>query len=209
LGLFADRYAPPIDLIAALYLAREMAYWWSARPARRWLLAAATATTAAAVCIFGTFRLIEHKSVVRGTVELAAFLDRFVAEHPGTVRVYFPDSYGWRVMNFAGYLHYRYPAAYERIRLRGPGGFPENRCSYWREYRCEHAIVVEPGDLIAHLPDDLKRDGGGQGRLLFEYEWIVGDVPYILGWLLYPAAPLYVGKEMPQGWLKATVAFHE
>ena len=45
-----------------------------------------------AVCAFGAFRLLEHKSVVRGTVELAAFLDRFAAEHPGPVRVYFPDT---------------------------------------------------------------------------------------------------------------------
>jgi hypothetical protein len=209
LGLFADRYAPPIDLIAALYLAREMAYWWSARPARRWFLAAATAATATAVCVFGAFRLIEHKSVVRGTAELAAFLDRFAAEHPGTVRVHFPDTYGWRLMNFAGYLHYRYPAAYERIHLRGPHAFAENRCAYWRDYRCEHAVAAEPGDLIAHLPDDLKRDGGQQGRLLFEYELIVGGVPYAFGTLLYPGAPLYVGKDMPLGWLKATAALHE
>jgi hypothetical protein len=209
IGLFADRYAPPIDLIAALYLAREMAYWWSARPARRWFLAAVTAATAMAVCVFGAFRLIEHKSVVRGTVELAAFLDRFAAEHPGTVRVYFPDTYGWRLMNFAGYLRYRYPAAYERIHLRGPHAFPENRCAYWRDYRCEHADASEPGDLIAHLPDDLKRDGGQHGRLLFEYELIMSGVPYALGRLLYPTAPLYVGKDMPLGWLKATAALHE
>jgi hypothetical protein len=209
LGLFADRYAPPVDLIAALYLAHEMACWWSAQSARRWFLGVATAVTATAVCVFGAFRLIEHKSVVRGSVELAAFLDRFAAEHPGTVRVYFPDTLGWRLMNFAGYLHYRYPDAYERIHLRGPHAFPENRCAYWRDYRCEHADAGEPTDLIAHLPDDLTRDGGPQGRLLFEYELILGGVPYALGRLLYPAAPLYVGKDMPQGWLKATAALPE
>jgi hypothetical protein len=209
LGLFADRYAPPIDLIFALYLAREAAYWWSARPARRWLLGAVTAVGAAAVCTFGAFRLIEHKSVVRGTVELAAFLNRFTAEHEGSVRAYFPASRGWRVMNFAAYLDYRYPSAYERVLLRGPGAFPENRCARWRKYRCEHAAAAEPGDLVIHLPDDSPRDDYAQGRLLFEYEWLTGGVPQVLGQLLYPEAPLYVGERMPQGWLKATVRINQ
>jgi len=209
LGLFADRYAPPIDLVAALFLAREMDHWWSTRPSSRWLVAAATATTATALCIFGAFRLIEHKSVVLGSVELAAFLDRFVVEYPGTQRVYFPDSYGWRVMNFAAYLRYRYPAAYERVRLSGPGEFPQNRCVYWKDYRCEHASAARPGDLIAHLPDDVYRPGSEQGRLLFEYEWIAKIMPAPLGKMLYRTAPLYNGQDMPSDWLKASVAIQE
>ena len=209
LGLFADRYAPPIDFVAALYLAREMAHWWAARPQHRWLLTAATAVTATVVLSFGAFRLIEHKSVVRGTVELATFLDRFAAERPALVNVYFPDAHEWQIMNFAGYLRYRYPAAYDRIRLRGPHTFTENRCVYWREYRCEHAVGPTPGDLIARLPDDLQRKTGPQRRLLFEYEWLSGGIPHAVGKLLYPTAPLYVGDDMPVGWLKAGVELQE
>jgi hypothetical protein len=209
-GLFADRYVPQVDLIAALFLAREASYWWSTRPGRRWVLAGATAVTTIAAGLFGAFRLIEHKSVVRGTVELAAFVDQFVAKRRGTIRVHFPDTFGWRVMHFAGYLQYRYPATYRRIVLLGPHAFLEDRCAHWRDYRCQHADTPEPGDIVAHLPDDLKRDTGDKPeRLLFEYEWITGGVPRSLAKLLYPLAPLYDGSDMPDDWLKATAVRHK
>jgi hypothetical protein len=209
MGLSADRYMPPVDMIALLFAVRQAANYGQSRPERRWLVRVATIAIAVATVSFGAFRVLEHKSVVRGTVALAEFVERYSADHQGEVRVYFPNTEGWRMMNFAAYLKYRYPAAFERVRLVGPDQYAEGRCVTFRAYRCEQSPAPRRGDIIAHLPDDPRRSAASNRQPLFRYDLLPGGVPAWVGRIFYREAPLYVGLPMPHDWLAATAALQQ
>ena len=98
-GLASDRYLGPVDMIAVLFTIRQASALWAERPrVRGWTVAAALVVTVTTLG-GGAFRLIEHTSVVSGTSELADFVSDYTSTHEGTVRLYFPSSHDWRIMN--------------------------------------------------------------------------------------------------------------
>jgi hypothetical protein len=211
-GLAVDRYMGPVDLIAALYVTREVAVKVSSRterPTRRAL--ARSAVAAVAILSVGTigtgaFRAVEHRSVVTGTEELAEFVASYSSTNDGTTRLWFPDTLDYRIMNFAAYLAYSHPDAVGRIELTAPLDFPDGRCVYYREFACSTSTSPQPGDLVVQLPDDTARASDGSSRVrLFEYSWLGRRVPTLFGRLFYHEAPLYSGEQMPDEWLLATV----
>jgi hypothetical protein len=204
-GLAANRYMPPPDLIAALYIVRVAAASWT--PSRRRVIRIAWAAVATASVAFGAFRLLEYKSVVRGTASLEQFLASYATAHPGTIALHFPGTKGWRIANLATYLRYRNRPLFDRVQLSSPSVFPDGRCvSYIAYAHCETAKAPPPEALVIHLPDDADRDGGNGERELFRYELLPGGVPQWLGALLYAGAELYEGRPMPAEWLSATAS---
>jgi hypothetical protein len=212
-GLAAARYMGPVELIGALFVAREAALLWAARrDARRWLavgagIAAATTVVAAATVSSGAFRVVEHASVVSGTEKLADFVASYAATQQRPVRLYFPAAEEFRIMNFASYLNYQHGSTTTNVEFAGPHAFPEGLCVGWTRYTCQSMPAPQPGDLVVHLPDDAVRTDQRDGRTrLFEYSWLPTDVPRPIGDLFYVEAPLYTSNaKMPQQWLTASV----
>ncbi len=205
-GLPGTRYAGPVDTIALLFAVRQAAAWSRTMPLGRWAIGTLAVVLALAVTIFGAVRLLEYKSVVRGTVKLVQFVEQYSASHPGELRLYFPNTAGWRMMNVASYMRYRDQRVFERVRFLGPHEFPGGQCVSYLSYRCERALAPEPGDLVVQLPDDPERVEMPRAELQFQYELLPGGLPAAVSRLVYPAAPLYDGREMPKGWLTATAA---
>src|SRR4029079_6124858 len=103
----------PVVLIGALFTVREVAALWAERHAisRAAVTAVAIATAVVALVTVssGAFRVAEHTSVVSGTEQLADFVSSYASGRPDQpVRLYFPTSQAYRIMNFASYLHYRH-----------------------------------------------------------------------------------------------------
>jgi hypothetical protein len=213
-GLAVDRYMGPVDVIAAMYVVREVAVHLSARERQERSRTPSTvgAGIAAVIVLFGAtiatgaFRAVEHRSVVAGTERLANFVSSYAETHGGTARLYFPDTIDYRIMNFAAYLAYSHPDVAEDIVLTAPLEFPDGACVDYRVFRCEKSMNPRPGDLVVHMPDDTTRESAGASRVqVFDYSWLGTRVPAPIGRLLYNEAPLYSGEEMPGRWLFATV----
>lgn len=207
LGLASDRYMPPVDLLGALFAVRQAAALFIERPALRgWTVGLAIGVTAVTL-MGGAFRVAEHHSVTSGTARLSDFVAEYASSHQAPVRLYFPSSLDWRIMNFASNLRYRHGDILDKVRFAGPQDFPEGMCVWYESYRCEHASKPVPGDLIIHLPDDNDRnDAEGSSRaLLFRYSWLPFEIPGLMGRIFYVEVPLYTGSPMPRRWLEATV----
>ncbi|MCU1503266.1 MAG: hypothetical protein JWM12_2620, partial [Ilumatobacteraceae bacterium] len=213
-GLAVDRYMGPFDVIAAMYVIREVALRVSSETAQargrtpRVVITALAAITimSAATIATGAFRAVEHRSVVAGTEELANFVSSYATTHGGTARLFFPDTLDFRIMNFAAYLAYSQPDTAEDIKLTAPLDFPSGRCVDYRLFRCETLMSPQPGDLVVHMPDDTARASAGASRVrVFGYSWLGARVPMPVGRLFYNEAPLYSGEQMPNAWLEVTV----
>ena len=167
---------------------------------------AAVIIIGAATIATGAFRVVEHRSVVAGTEELADFVSTYATTHGGTARVYFPDTMDFRIMNFAANLAYSHPDTAENIELTAPLDFPGGLCVDYRLFRCETSMSPQPGDLVVRMPDDTTRESEEASReQVFDYSWLGAPVPTPIGRLLYNEAPLYSGEQMPRRWLEATV----
>jgi len=207
LGLAGDRYMPPVDLIAMLLVVRQAARHFERFPSHRWVIAALTALVALASISLGAFRLWEHKSVVRGTVELRSSLERYGAARTGAIHLFFPDSEGWRIMNFAAHLRYRAPEVFARVHLRAPKTFADGQCVfYFSRYRCETSLLPGPGDVVVHLPDDATYSAVEGPRTVFAHAFLPDALPLPLCRWLYRGTPLAADHTMPPHWLTATVA---
>ena len=205
IGLAANRYMPPADLIAALYVVRQAAA--ERLLSRRRVARLAWAGIAAATVLFGLFRLVEYKAVVRGTASLERFLDDYASSRPGEIRLHFPGTKGWRIANLATYLRYRNRPLFERVRFSSPESFPTGRCVVYVTYaRCSREVSPPPDSLLIHLPDDTTRGVAREDRVIFRYELVPGGVPGWVGPLLYPSTELYDGHPMPPDWLSATAS---
>lgn len=206
LGLAAARYLPPVDLIAVLYTARQMAHWCQANRVKRWVVIPAAAVIVLATTVFGAVRLLEYKSVIWGTVGLTEFINTYAATRSGEIRLYFPTSRNWRIMNAAAHLHFRHPELSGRIRFVAPLVFPDGRCVAYLHYRCDTDAQARPMDVVVQLADDTSRSDVADRELIYRYEPLPGGVPRALGRLVYPEAELYEGEQMPDGWLSTTAA---
>jgi hypothetical protein len=207
LGLGADRYMPPVDLLGALFAVRQVAALVMERPALRgWTVGLAIGVTVVTF-MSGAFRVAEHHSVTSGTARLSDFVAEYASSRQEPVRLYFPSSLDWRIMNFASNLRYRHADILDKVRFAGPQDFAEGMCVWYAPYRCEQASKPVPGDLIIHLPDDNDRnDAEGSSRApLFRYSWLPFEIPGLIGRIFYVEAPLYTGSPMPRRWLEATV----
>ena len=206
IGLPGTRHAAPVDVVAALFTTREVVYRIQATRRARPLLVALSSAVAATVILAGGLRLLEYKSIVRGTVELAGFVERHAAEHPGDIRLYFPASPGWRIMNVAAYFHYRGGTLATRVRMAAPRRFPDGRCVGYVLYQCDEATAPAPDDLVVRLPDDIEPASEPAGRVLLQHGIVPAAVAPWLASIAYPQSELYVGGTMPEGWLTVRVS---
>jgi hypothetical protein len=206
MGLSADRYVAPVDMIALLFGARELGFYAKSTQASRWLVPSSIVVVSAASLVFGVTRLLEYKSIQIGTVELARFIQRYASQREGQVRLFFPSAEGWRLLNLQVYVRYRHGAVAQRLRYAAPHEFPKGQCVEYRPEECAADPSPLPGDLVVQLPDDAERIDLPKTRQVFAYSLWPGGMPSWLGHLVHREAPLYAGRDMPRGWLSATVA---
>jgi hypothetical protein len=205
MGLSADRYVAPVDLIGALFCAREV-HTWVRHRANGMVVAAGAGVLAVAGIVFGATRLIAYKSIMWGTTELAGFVERFAETHTGNLRLFFPTAEPWRILNMQAYLRYRNEQLFQRMQFLAPYAFSDGQCVFYYSYRCPRSAAPGPGDLVVQLPDDAERINLAHTRKVFEYRLPSHGMPGVLGWLIHREAPLYAGRTMQDGWLSATVA---
>jgi hypothetical protein len=205
-GLSADRYMAPVNLVGVLFAIRQAEALVSWRPAFRFGVVGAAAVMGALAVMSGSLRVAEHHSVVFGTAKLADFVAAHAEGSGGPVRLFFPDTEGFRIMNFASYMRYRHGDILAEVEFTSPREFPDGLCVWYQPYRCEHAKEPKPGDIVVQLGDDSKRTTNeSSGKIVLQDslmpKWLLSP----LGRLFYVQAPLYDGTPMPEGWLETTV----
>ncbi len=234
LGMFSVYYTAPVDLIAVLYVGRFVMLSWKKMPS--WGKAASIPL--ALVIIFqdalvSGFSVYERKNVIQGKVELASVV---AAQHKAragdTLRLFFPFSGGYVIMEFGAYLSSRgipvkgaadevagrdsvVLAEAHRTRVKNaPNGPTEDGpCVEWTSIWCQVRNGPAPGDLVIVLPDDeasLKEASTyrNEGVLL----WYSKPRLPIPGWLHWLFDNLPIGPEsryrddaLPDRWMDGSV----
>jgi hypothetical protein len=214
-------YSAPVDLIALLYVGRLASL--SAAKMHLWGKLAALALLLAVVLqdvSLSAFRVFALKSIIHAKGEIAqVVLARYQNAAGNIRRLFFPFARPYVIMEFASYLDYR-GVPVEGI-MDTAGGLnsvsvatramtKDGPCVSYRNLICHAAATPDPGDLVIVLPDDNQSLADitsyrAHGELLFSYE------PGIPQWLYpfvrsLPIVPTDVMiKELPDGWLHASV----
>ncbi len=222
LRMYAPYFLAPVDLIAVLYvgrflvLSRKTLPLWSKSIALVLLLAVLFQDLS-----LSAFHVFERKNLIHSKAEIASLVkDRY--GDAGTVRrLYFPFASPYVLMEFASYLTYRGvpvqggpagPAGRTRLEIVSRTVAHDGPCVNYRDFLCHTGALPEQGDLVIVLPDDGAtldeiapyRTGGD---LLLSYEPLP-DVPH---WLhsyvncLHVASNRFMSRELPDGWLRASV----
>jgi hypothetical protein len=219
-GLEEGYLMGPTEVIATLTLVRLVPGWWRERPQLRPVLAGLGAAVLAATMVFGTFRLIQRKNVVRQTQRIAAFLVSYYGEPaPEKGRLYFVSEDGM-VMNFVSFLGYKglrfhrldEPRGVAAIDVAGPNPFPDNRCVHYEDYVCRHD-AIRPGDIVIRLAEDtwstITPPGGTTLEPLFQVspvDFFPSLRPLLAG--LYRVSPTMLGvfgnRPLPEEWLRVS-----
>lgn len=234
LGMFSVYYTAPVDLIAVLYVGRFAWLSWTKMPS--WRKAAAIPLALMVTfqdALVSGFSVYERKNVIQGKVELASAVEAQYTAHPGnSLRLFFPFSGGYVIMEFGAYLSSRgipvkgvadegsgldsvVLAEARRTRIKnapnGPAG--DGPCVGWTRVWCQVVNEPAPGDLVIVLPDDevslaeasAYRD---EGVLL----WYSKPRLPIPGWLQWLFDRLPVGPEsryrdyaLPDRWMDGSV----
>jgi hypothetical protein len=175
LGMFSVYYTAPVDLIAVLYVGRFAVLSWTKMPP--WRKAAAISLTLIIIfqdALVSSFSVYERKNVIQGKVELASVVETQHRAHAGnSLRLFFPFSGGYVIMEFGAYLSSRgipvkgageevsgldtvVLAEARRTRAKnapnGPAG--DGPCVEWTRVWCQVVNGPAPGDLVIVLPDD-------------------------------------------------------
>lgn len=160
-GLVEDYLLGPTELVAILTLVRIGSGWWEELPRLRVAIAGMAGLLAISTITFGTYRLVQRKTVVIQTQSLARFLiDYYHTPGNEKSRLYFRSNFGI-VANFASYLAYRgLPIHHtgeapgtDSIKLAGSESFPNDVCAYYDHYVC-HQDEMRMGDLVMRNPLD-------------------------------------------------------
>lgn len=151
----------PTELVAGVTLLRLTSRWWEERPRARPVLASLGAVTLAASLAFGTFRLVQRKTVVWQTQKIADFVVSYY-QTPGArhTRLYLPAEDGV-VVNFVSFLDYRglrfhrqgEPLGTEAIEVAGLASFEAGLCVGYANFACRRDLP-RVGDLLVRLPEE-------------------------------------------------------
>jgi hypothetical protein len=224
LGIFSIYYLAPVDLIAVLYvgrlavLPREKMRSWSKAAAM--LLALIVLLQDVLVSAFAVF---ERKNMLLAKTEIASVVEtQYRRGTENKLRLFFPFSDGYVIMEFGAYLNYRgvpvegaadEGSTLNNVVLAKAGTIEDGFCVEWRRIRCEAVSGPAPGDLVIVLPDDgaslaqasVYRE---RGELLLFYE-SYPPVPYWLR-LAFDSLPFgpqtgYRYLALPDRWGDASV----
>lgn len=213
LRIFSIYYLAPTDLIAVLYLGRLVIVSWKGM--QSWTRAATTIVTLAILfqsTLLSTFVVFERKNTVRAKVEMASVIERQYRQLPAPhLRLFFPFSHPYSIMEFAYYLSYRNIPP-DDIFLATRRVAKDSLCVSYRRLVCHEASHPSPGDLVIVFPDDevsftepsTYREGGA---VLFSYE----PRPSLPQWLysVVSSLPLartkYTHIARPNRWVSASM----
>ena len=223
LGMFSIYYLAPVDLIAVLYVGRFTVLSW--KKTRSWgktaaaLLAILVVLQDVTVSAFAEF---ERKNYIRGRVEIAAVVETQYRNYTGNdLRLFFPFSTPYQIMEFASYLNYRGVPVEGAVDKAGDVNSvvlttraiaKDCPCAEWEEIRCHAVSGAAPGDLVVVLPDDRASLAEAsvyreRGELLFFYQ----PRPPIPHWLhslfdsLHIYTTRYTPKTNPDRWMDGSV----
>jgi hypothetical protein len=213
LRLFSVYYLAPADLIAIFYLGHLVVLSW--KDMQLWTRVATTTVTLAILLqttLVSTFMVFERKNTICAKVEMASVIERQSRQHSMShLRLFFPFSHPYSIMEFAYYLSYR-NIPLEHIFLATRSVAKDSLCVSYRRLVCHAASRPSPGDLVIVFPDDgvsfteasMYREGGA---VLFSYEprpslpqWlysVVGSLPL--------AGIKYTHNARPNRWMSASM----
>ena len=175
LRLFSVYYLAPVDLIAVLYVGRFAVLSWKKMPS--WGKIAAIPLASIIICqvlLVSTLVMVERKNVIQGTVEIASVVETQYRRNSGKqLRLFFPFTGGYRIMEFGAYLSSRgiavkgaddtapgpngvVLAKARRARATNSAGGPaeDGPCVEWRPVWCQVVNGPASGDLVIVLPID-------------------------------------------------------
>jgi hypothetical protein len=223
LSMFSIYYLAPVDLIAVLYVGRFTVLSW--KKMRSWGKTAATLLAILVVLqdvTVSAFAEFERKNYIRGRVEMASVVEtQYRGVAGNNLRLFFPFSVPYQIMEFASYLNYRGVPVEGAVDKAGDTNSvilttraiaKDGLCAEWEEIRCHAVSGPAPGDLVIVLPDDraslaeasMYREGG---ELLFFYQ----PRPPIPRWLhslfdsLHIYTTRYTPKTNPDRWMDGSV----
>ena len=168
-GIYADYYLAPVDLIAGLYLGRLAALWVPQRFSWRMaIVGTAYVCLVVHTAALSTLRILDRKERILRESELASFLKNYKADRGRErVEVFFPKTDGFRMAEISSYLLYKgirlagqrviWAGASTEFVVAGPGNYPSGICHDDKPYRCKHENEPEEGGLIVLLPSDVVR----------------------------------------------------
>ena len=166
LRLISGYYLAPVDLVALIYLGRLALSALPAAPkVRIALLVTAFVCLVAHDGAYSSFRIVERKSLILASRQLADFLGNYLQGATGqTVRLYFPYATGHQLLTLSAYFKYRglplaqvssaNPKKGPELLVESPAEFTSNRCTEYGVYTCLHADRANPGALVIVMPDD-------------------------------------------------------
>ena len=224
LRMYSAYYLGPVDLIAVIYLGRLLAISYSKQ---KFPLKLATSALICAIVLqnlsLTACRVYERKNVIHGKDELAAAIQsQFQSQPRGKLRLFFPFSTPYRVMEFASYLSYRglpverssdAPLNVSSVALASPAVTKDGPCQDYESFECHAASSPTRGDLIVVLPEDDASESDAsvytdQGRVLNLYQPRPVLPDDLTPWLrsLHIVSFEFPGKEFPDRWLRASVS---
>ncbi len=168
-GIYADYYLAPVDLIAVLYLGRLAALWVPPRFSwRTAIVGMAYVCLVAHNAASSTLKILERKERILSESELAGFLKNYNAQSGRErIEVFFPKTNGFRLAEISSYLLYKgirlarregmLDGASPEFVVAGTGNYPSGICHDDKPYLCKHENEPEEGGLIVLLPGDVVR----------------------------------------------------
>jgi hypothetical protein len=220
LGIFAQYYLAPVDLIAVLYVGR-FAIFLLMETHLRTKAAVLLLTFAVLVqdVFFSAVYVYERKNGIYAKVKIARTVEAQSQNQAGNaVRLLFPFARPYVIMEFASYLSYR-GMAVEGFEEEGAGGNPvvlagaavarDGPCMEYNSIECHAVSGPASGDLVIVLPDDeaslqdasLYRAGR---ELLFFYK-PHPPVPQWLNSVIASSHAAVAGPNLPDRWMDASV----
>jgi hypothetical protein len=158
LRLYSPYYLAPVDLIAVLYLGRLVFHSLEDMGAgAKAGVAALLVVVALQDLLLSAFLVYERKN------DLGRAIKGRYESDKRDVRLFFPASRPYWIMEFASYLGYLGvpverlpldPVATTKVRIVGRTVENDGRCMGYRDFACHPGSSPEPGDLIVVLPDD-------------------------------------------------------
>lgn len=207
-------YLAPVDLIAVLYVGRFAVLSWPKM--HSWSKGVAMMLASTFLLqnfVHSAWEVFHRKNVIHENAEIASVVEtRYKSGAGNDLRLYFPFSHPYVIMEFAAYLNYRgvpvegasgKAAGPNSIVLATPAVAKDGHCD-WMTIICHAASGPAPGDLVIVLPDDEASVAEAsvyreRGELLFSYEPFP-PIPH----RLYSLS-LVTGKIPPDRWMEGSV----
>jgi hypothetical protein len=223
LGICSAYFLAPVDLIAVLYVGRFVILSW--KRINGWTRLAASILLVPVILLnisLAAFRVYEVKNIIHAKSELASRLKvRFEAWTGNELRLFFPFTNPYVLMEFASYLAYRGIPVEDgtsdisrkrKVIIVSTAVSRDGPCVDFRSIICRASEQVRPGELVIVLPDDDASLADAipyidRGEMLLSYTpW--PHIPERLDPViehLKIASPLFALKELPDRWLHASI----